>query len=281
MERRGIRQRHELIAGNAHQLVHNRRRQSIHLKHGIRQNGRERGPVFRRRATNRREHQMQITIPQMLGLKVARSISRRRPEPGEAHQAFGQHRTVRACFAQRHTPPTQHFQRRRTAVQQFPANQQVQRIDAERRDLPHIRIGVRRTTAQHEPQIELAFVDRGTNRFRVRAGHAFQCYAGITNFAADVLRHPRTQRADLAAAEPQMDRRAAVHADVIDSGPTDEQHAEDAECDSKPPTFGRHAAKPGDEMTRTSAKPRRLACASSAVDGEFECQQWQASRSAR
>ena len=146
----------------------------------------------------------------MLGLKVARSIGRRRPEPGKAHQAFGQQRAVRACLAQRNTAPAQHFQRRRTAVQQFPANQQVERIDAERRDLSHIRISIRRTTAQHEPQIEIAFIDRRTNRFRVRAAHAFERYAGITNFTADVFRHPRTQRADLAAAEPQMDRRSST-----------------------------------------------------------------------
>src|SRR5262245_6220025 len=119
----------------------------------------------------------------------------------------------------------------------------MERIDSERCDLSHIRISIRRTTAQHDSQIKLAFIDRGANRFRVSAAHAFERYASIAHFTTNGFRHSRPQRANVAAAEPQMDRCGAVHANVVHSGQADEHEAEDAKGNPQPPTFGRHETK--------------------------------------
>src|SRR5690349_2036125 len=161
---------------------------------------------------------MQIAITQMLGLIIA-SLSRRSwPESSEVHQAFGEERTIRTLLTERNAATTQHIERRHAAPCQIGANQQMQWINTERRNLANVGIRIAGKATEHQTQIEIAFVDSRADRLRIRAAYAFEADPFVIHLVADVLGHPRAQWADLTAADPQMDRRAAEVAHVVDPG---------------------------------------------------------------
>src|SRR5690348_12848629 len=101
----------------------------------------------------------------------------------------------------------------------------MQRLDAEHRHLPHVRMRVGREAAEHEAEVDLALIDGRADAFRIRAGRTFQYDSSVVHFTANCAGHFGAERADIATAQSQVDRRAAIYADVVEHGEGDEQNA--------------------------------------------------------